>query len=245
MQNNGVSGSFNLRVHVFVQGKEVGQLTIHQSNVPAKVAQVSENLQPTHAGQAGEVAAIAGVLGVALGEEFLLDGSPIHGNANLQIGSRLAAGSRPVALFLHDGSEFVVGPNSSVLLGGPNVLTVETGSARARRFHNWKMGHGGVWLTGPDDNADGVLSLSGKTLVAASINGTVQVQNAAGVLLETLPSGSVFTFGVTGAASGAGVAAAAGLSTGHAFLIGGGAAALLLGLGLAMDINTPPPPTSP
>jgi hypothetical protein len=241
MRPNGVNGSFNIEVHVFVQGQEIGHVTIHQSNVPPRVDQIANNLQ---ANRTGEVAAAAGILGLALGDEFSVGGAPVHGNANLQTGAEVSAGAKPVTLFLHEHSEFLVGPNSSVLLSEPNSLIVETGAARARQFGNWRMGHAGVWVTGVGDDADGVISVSAGSIEVASINGTIEILDASGKVLKRLKSGVVFVFPITPTVSGAGVGVT-GISGGHILLIGGAAAAALVGLGVALDVNTSTPPTSP
>jgi hypothetical protein len=244
MRPNNVNGSFNIDVHVFLQGQEIGHVTIHQSNVPPKVDQIANNLQPSNANQ-GEVAAIAaGILGIALAEEFSLNGAPVHGNANLQNGAEVSAGAKPIVLYLHDHGEFLVGPNSSVLLSEPNSLIVETGAARARQFGNWRMGHGGVWVTGVGNDADGVISVSQGSIEVASINGTIEILDATGKVLKRLRSGLVFVFPITPTVSGAGVGAT-GIAEGHILLIGAGAAAALVGLGVALDTNTSKPPTSP
>ncbi|HEX4807522.1 MAG TPA: hypothetical protein VH325_01250 [Bryobacteraceae bacterium] len=243
LRNNGVTGNFDLKIHVSLQGQPIGELTIHQSNIPAKVAHISNNLQSSRTGQLANVAIPATVVGVALGSEFLINGAPTHGNANLLVGTRLKTGSTPVALSLHDHGEFVVGPNSTVLIGDSHLLTVESGAARGREFGNWKMGYGRVWLTGPGNNVDGVISISHNSIEVASINGTLQIVNAAGDVVGTVAPGTVSTFGIATAASGAGIAGT-GLSATSVWLIGGGAAALLTGLGLAADVNTPPPPMS-
>ncbi|HWF48874.1 MAG TPA: hypothetical protein VG168_17835, partial [Bryobacteraceae bacterium] len=207
MRPNNVNGSFNIDVHVFLQGQEIGHVTIHQSNVPPNVDQIANNLQASESDRAGAVAAAAGVLGIALADEFMLNGAPVHGNANLQNGAEVSAGAKPVVLYLHDRGEFLVGPNSSVLLSEPNSLIVESGAARARQFGNWRMGHAGVWVAGVGDDADGVISVSQRSVEVASINGTIEILDSAGKVLKTLKSGLVFVFPITPIVSGAGVGA--------------------------------------
>ncbi|HEX4231821.1 MAG TPA: hypothetical protein VHZ07_24345 [Bryobacteraceae bacterium] len=245
MRPNNVNGSFNIDVHVFVQGQEIGHVTIHQSNVPPKVDQIANNLQPSNANRTGEVgaAAAAGALGIALADEFSVNGAPVHGNANLQNGTEVSAGAKPVVLYLHNHGEFLIGPNSSVLLSEPNSLIIETGAARARQFGSWRMGHAGVWVVGVGDDADGVISISPGSVEVASINGTVNIVDEAGKVLKTLKSGLVFVFPITPVVSGAGVGAT-GISAGHILLIGAAAAAGLVGLGTALDLNSSTPPTS-
>ena len=243
MRNNGIHGSYNIDVHVSVNGHEVGHVTIHQTNVPPRVNQLSNNLEDSKVAKSGEVAVGAGVVGVAVGSEFTLNGAPGHENANLQNGSQVDTGGTPAAVYLHDHSEFLVGPNSGVLIGEPNLLTVESGAARAREFGNWKMGHGGVSVLGASPDADGVLVVSKTKLEIADISGTINIVDSDGKVIKTLGPGTVYVFPITGAVSGAGVATV-GISEGHIWAIGAGAAALLIGVGVGVEVSTPKPPTS-
>lgn len=243
MRPNGINGSYNIQVHVFLQGQEIGHVTIHQSNVPPNVDQIANNLQPSQANQPAEAAgAAAGVLGLALGADFLVNGAPMHGTANLQLGSELTAGADPVELYLHNGGEFVVGPHSSVMLGETNSLIVENGAARARQFGNWKMTHRGVLVSGKGNDADAVVSISPGSIEVAAINGPVDILDPAGKVVRSLKTGLVFVFPMPATVSGAGVGVA--ISSGHLLAIGAGAAAALVGLTVALDLHTSPPPMS-
>ena len=243
MRPNGVNGSFDIQVHVSFQGQEIGHLTIHQSNVPPRVDQVAHNLQPSPQNQGAEAGAVAGALGLALAAEFLVNGSPAHGNANLQVGTEVTAGDAPVALYMQNGGEFLVGPHSSVLIADPTLITVENGAARGLQFGNWKMGHLGASVAGAGNGADGVISVSPGSIEVAAINGPIEILDPAGKIQKTLKTGLVYVFPISPTVSGAGVGAVV-ISEGHILAIGALAAAALVGLGTGLALNSSPPPMS-
>lgn len=218
-QNNGTAGNFTIQVHVTYQGQPIGSTAIHQVNVTPKVADMSKNLQTNSGTEAANVAVAAGVVGVATGAEFVVDGSTIPGNSNLMSGTQIQTGAHAIELFLHNQCRFLMGPNSSIVVQ-PSELVLQKGSLRGRHFGNCKVTHAAMSLVGLDPSSDAV-AVAGKGLEVASLNGTVQVLNG-GAIAGTVTAGHLATFG----------AAALG---GSALLYGGlGAAAAAAAAGVAV-----------
>jgi hypothetical protein len=126
-------------------------------------------------------------------------------------------------------------------------VTLESGSVRARRFGDCRIGYGGLYVTGAP-NADGVAALTGQNLEVASISGNAQIVNGAGDVIGTIPAGSVSSFGTSAVASGASIGGNA-IPLKTALLIGSGIGIALAGLAIATDAILQPAsagtPTSP
>jgi hypothetical protein len=264
LTNNGTAGSFVLNVHVSYQGQSIGEAQIPQTNVTGAV---SKHLQQgsttgTTSGEVpGNVTLSNNVLGIALGDEFLVNGASTPSNANLLKGTRIQALDKPTTLYLHDRCEYVVGPHSLVTIGIKLVM-LESGSVRARRFGDCRVMYNGMSITGAP-NTDGVVSLSGQNLEVAAINGNMQIVNGAGDVVNTVNAGTVSTLGTSSEASGATVggttgpagttgatgAAPAGIPFKTALRLGTTIGVALAGLGLATDAILQPTgsgtPTSP
>ncbi|HEY3937839.1 MAG TPA: hypothetical protein VGL97_10435 [Bryobacteraceae bacterium] len=232
LRNNGVTGSFIIQVHVSFEGQSIGEAAIHQTNISRKVANLSNKLQGESGNQASNVALAASVVGIALGDQFLINGAPTPNNANLLKGTRVQTLSTPVTLFLHDQCEFLMGPHSSATIS-PRLVEVQTGAVRARHFGSCKLGYGGLWVTtAQTTTADGVVAISGESMEVGSVRGQLQVVNTLGDVVGVVEPGSVSTFGTAAAASGAS-AGPVGKPTTNKVLLGTTAAAALAALGLA------------
>jgi hypothetical protein len=247
LRNNGIPGPFVISVHVSFEGQSIGEAVVRQTNLPRNIVGTSNSLQDSKTPAAKDSSLPPNVLGIALGDQFLLNGAPTPSNANLFQGSRIETLGSPTTVFLHDKCEFLVGPHSAVTFSEHQVH-VEKGAVRAKHFGNCKMGYGGMWVAGVGENADGVLSISGESMEVASVSGDLQVVNSSGEIISTVSSGSVTTLGAStgsGAASGASVGVPGGISGRTAVLLGVGAGVALAGLGLAVDAILQPTPTSP
>jgi hypothetical protein len=247
-RNNGVAGSFNTTVRVSYQGRSVAETSIHQTNVSRQVAEISSKLQSNATTQAGGLALSTSVVGIASGDQFLVNGSQTPGNANLLSSTRVQTLASPTTLFPHDNCEFLEGPHSSVLVA-PNAVALESGAIRATRFGNCKIGYGGLWVTvsGTQSNADGVVAITSDAMEVAAVNGELQVINGVGDIVRTIAPGTVSSFGLTSLASGAtaGGPPAATTATRNKVLLGVGAGAGLAALGLAIAGTASSSPTSP
>jgi len=243
LHNNGVAGPFIISVHVSFQGQSVGEAAIRQTNIPKSIAANSNNLQDPRTPAASDASLPANVLGIALGDQFLLNGAPTPSNANLFRGSRLQTMGAPTTVLLHDKCEFLLGPHSAVTFS-EHQIHIENGAVRAKHFGNCKMGYGGLWVTGVQANSDGLVSISGESMEVASVSGELQVLNTTGEIVSTISPGSVATFGASSVASGASIGAPV-LSVRSAALLGVGAGVALAGLGLAVDAVLQPTSTSP
>jgi hypothetical protein len=247
-RNNGVAGSFNTAVHVSYQGRGIGEASIRQTNVSPQVAGIANRLQSNSKTQAGGLALSGSVVGIASGDQFLVNGAQTPGNANLLDSTRVQTLASPTTLFLHDNCEFLEGPHSSVLVA-PHAVELESGVVRATRFGNCKVGYGGLWVIarGTQANADGVVAVTSDAMEVAAVTGELQVINGIGDLVRTVPPGTVSSFGLTSLASGAtaGGPPATGTSTRNKVLLGVGAGAGLAALGLAIAATATSSPTSP
>jgi hypothetical protein len=250
LTNNGMPGAYLLQVRVSFQGRSIGELQIHQTNVPRSI---SKHLPQgsTSGGSSGEVPGNItlsnNVVGIALGDRFTVNGASTPNNANLLKGTRIQTSDKPTTLYLHDRCEYIMGPHSAVTLT-PKVVTLESGSVRARRFGNCRILYGGLWITGTP-TSDGVAALTGQNLDVASIGGTVQVVNSAGDIISTVNPGNVSSFGTATVASGASIGVGGSGIPFKAALLLGGSVVALAGLGVATDAMLQPnysiPPTSP
>lgn len=243
LRPNTVSGKFDIQVHVTYQGRPVGDVTVHQVNVSGQLAQLSKNLDNTATG----AVIAAGVLGVVLGSEFLVNGNSIPGNANLTNGARIQTLGTTAKLYLRDQCEVLVAPHSAVTVQ-PGQIDLQTGILRAQHFGSCKVSYLGLQVVGAQGTADALVAVAGDGLQVASINGAVRVLAANGSLLEIVDQpGILFTYGtVSGASSGA----SAGTQVAHRKRVPFYYLALgtsLAGLGVAVETisQAPPTPTSP
>jgi hypothetical protein len=243
-RNNGMAGSFATTVHVFYQGANIGQVSIHQTNVSGPVAAIANKLQSNAKTQAGGLALSASVVGVASGDQFLVNGAQTPGNANLLNSTRVQTLTGPTTLFLHDNCEFLEGPHSSVLVA-PSAVTIESGAVRAAHFGNCKIGYGGLWVTGVAPGADGMVAITSDAMEIAAVSGELQVVNGVGEVIGTVAPGTVSSFGLTTSASGATVGGGTPTGTRTKVVLGTAAAAALAGLGLAISAAATSTPTSP
>ena len=151
----GWAGAYLLSVHVSFQGQSIGEAQIHQTNISGNVSRHLQ--QGATAGSPGEVPGNItlsnNVVGIALGDQFLVNGASTPSNANLLKGTRIQATDKAVTLYLHDRCEYLVAPHSAVTVN-PGVVTLESGSVRAKRFGTCRIMYGGLWVTG-GPNSDG------------------------------------------------------------------------------------------
>jgi hypothetical protein len=184
-------------------------------------------------------------LGVALGDQFLVNGIPTPTTANLEAGNRLQTQNTPATIYIREHCEFLVGPHSSVIIE-PHLLSVMGGAVRAKHFGDCKFGYGGLWVTSPSPTGDAVVAISNEHMEVGSVSGPVQIANAIKVVGMVQPGTvSAINFGSTDGASGATVSSPT--TPKVAFMLGVSAGAALLGLGIAVDaiVQPSPPSTSP
>ncbi|SRR5579884_458275 len=244
---NGQTGSFDIQVRVTYNGQTVGETKIHESNVSGNVANLSRSLQSgasnTPIGPLGP-----GVLGVAIGPRFDLNGSEVPDNANLMAGAQIVSLDKTIRIHLKDGCDYLLAPNSAARIENGRLI-LERGTVRARHCGKCKV-VAGFWIVTGDPDADGVIAYSGGNLQVASLTGTLHVAGSQGALAGTIVPGGYSTFGAqTGAAAGASGATATGAApagTRSLVLYSAGLGAALAGLGIAVDaILQPGSPTSP
>jgi hypothetical protein len=250
IRNNGIPGSFAVTVHVSFQGQSIGEAQIHQSNVAGNVSkrlQQGSSTGSTNGDVPGNITLSNNVVGIALGDQFLVNGASTPSNANLLKGTKIQALDKAVTLYLHDHCEYVVAPHAVVSIAIKLVM-LESGSVRARHFGDCRIGYGGLYVTGAP-NADGVAALTGQNLEVASISGNAQIVNAAGDVISTVQTGSVSSFGTSSVASGASIGGPSPIPFKKALLLTSGVAIALAGLGIATDAILQPAsagtPTSP
>ncbi len=253
LKPNGQTGSFEIHVHVTYQGQSIGDTVIHEANVSGKVADLSRSLEA--GGSNAVIGAMgAGVLGVAVGPEFQLNGSEVPDNANLMADARVVSQDKTVRIHLKDDCDYLLAPHSTARIED-HKLILENGKVRSRRSGNCKVA-AGFWLISGDPGTDGVIGYSGGNLEVASLNGTLQVAGSQGALAGTVVPGGYSTFGAgqagaSGAAAGgpSGATASTGAaapSTKSLVLYSTALGGALAGLGLAVDaILQPGTPTSP
>jgi hypothetical protein len=235
LKNNGLPGSFAVSVHVSFQGQSIGEAQIHQTNVSGNVSrhlQQGATSSATNGDAPGNMNLSNNVLGIALGDQFLVNGANTPSNANLLKGTKIQALDKPTTLYLHDHCEYVVGPHSIVSIA-PKLVILESGSVRAKHFGDCRVSYGGLYVTGAP-NADGVVALNGQNLEVASISGNAEMVNGAGDVIGSIPAGSVSTFGTSTVASGASIGGSA-IPFKTALLLTSGVGAALAGLGIATD----------
>lgn len=245
---NNVTGKFDIHVHVTYQGQPIGDVTIHETNVSGEVAQLSQSVNTagsTSGGQTSEAIG-AGVLGLVVGSEFLVDGNSMPGEANLTKGERVQTGASTATVYLHDRCEFLLAPHSSITIE-PNEIDLNSGTLRARHLRKCKIVVGALVLLGGPEDADVVAVIAADgDLQVASIDGAIKVLAADGSLVDTVQTGLASSFpSLPAGASGASAAAAApaAIHLGPAIAVLGVA---LAGLGVAAAaIATSPTPTSP
>lgn len=240
LRPNNVTGNFEIQVHVTYQGQPIGNVTIHQVNVSGPVANLSKNLQ-TSAAVAATVA--AGVLGVIVGQDFLVNGNALPGNANLTGGAKIQTLGATVKLFLHDQCEFLVAPHSTMTVESGQIA-LQTGTLRAQRFGNCSISHAGLEVLGAHETSDGVVGVSAEGFQVASIGGGVRVLTADGAILGTVEPGTLSTFGTAAGGGASGASAAPQLTsrrrlTPYYLTLG----ATATGLGIAIDAVSQPSPT--
>jgi hypothetical protein len=244
LRNNGVPGGFALLVHVSFQGQTIGEMTVHQINVTSKMAHLSTNLRRQQE-QFPDASISTAAVGVALGDQFLINGAPTPTNANLTPGNRIQTQNTPVTIYVHDHCEFLIGPHSSVIIQ-PHQVSVTSGAVRAKHFGDCKFGYGGLWVTSPAPNGDAVVALSSEHMEVGSVSGPVQIANEVNVVGMVQP-GTVSAFNFNTAASASGATVSAPTSKKVIFMLGVGAGASLIGLGLSVAaiVQPLPVPTSP
>jgi hypothetical protein len=243
LRNNGIPGGFGMLVHVSYNGQTIAQATVHQTNIAKAAARVPGRM-PSHQEQFPDAAMSTAVVGIVLGDQFILNGAPTPTNANLEPGSRIQTKDTPVTIYIHDHCEFLVGPHSSVIIQ-PHLVSVMGGAVRARHFGDCKFGYGGLWVTSQSPSGDAVVALSNDHMEVGSVSGPIQIANEV-KLVGTVQPGTVSAFSFAAAdASGASIGAP--VSTKTAFMLGASAGASLLGLGLAVTaiVQPTPPSTSP
>ncbi len=243
LRNNGVPGGFAMLVHVSFQGQDVGDTTVHQTNIASRTAHASSYARISQQEPYPDASMSAAVVGIAMGDQFQINGAVTPTNANLAPGSRVQTKDTPVTIFIHDHCEFLVGPHSSVIVQ-PHLLNVMDGAVRAKHFGDCKFGYGGLWVTSPSPNGDALVALSNDHMEVGSLSGEVNVSNELKVVSSIQPN-SVSTFSFdNSAASGASISSGQ-PSPKLAFMLGVGAGASLLGLGLALDAIAQPSSASP
>jgi len=244
LHNNGIPGGFAMLVHVSYQGQTLADVTLHQTNVasPNSTAHVAAKPRAKQQEPYPDASMSSAVLGIAMGDEFMINGSPTPTNANLAPGSRIQTKDSPVTVFIHEHCEFLVGPHSSVIIQ-PHLLNVMGGAVRAKHFGDCKFGYGGLWVTSPSPTGDAVVALSNEHMEVGSVNGPVEVSNAL-KLVNTIQPGAVSSFNFADSSAASGASVSTGTSTKVAFMLGAGTAASLMGLGLAIDAIAQPSPTS-
>jgi hypothetical protein len=246
LKNNGVPGPYVVLVHVSFQGQSIGEAQIHQTNISGYVSKRLQQGGLNVGDVPGNVTLANSVLGIALGDQFLVNGASTPSNANLLKGTRIQALDKPTTLYLHDHCEYVVAPHAIVSIAA-KLVVLESGSVRAKHFGDCRIGYGGLFVAGAP-NADGVAALAGQNLEVASISGNAEIVNGAGDVISTIQAGTVSSFGTSAVASGATIGGTS-IPFKQALLLTSGVAIALAGLGIATDAILQPAgsgtPTSP
>lgn len=239
LQNNRVTGKFDINVTVKYQGRTVATAVIHQTNICQKVAKVSRHLEHNPAGNQNAQPLAPGMAGVAVGADMLVNGSAVPGNANLANGARLQTSNNPVKIFLGNDCQFLLGPNSLASVN-PNALVLEKGAARSEPFGNCSIDSHGLKVLGEEPASEGAVRIANNNLEVGAVSGNVRVTGANGVVKTVV---NPCTAAVLALLPGAG-----GLPLGTGLAIAGAAGALSA-LPVILE-ETPPsgsqrPPTSP
>lgn len=220
LQNNHVTGQFDINVTVRYQGQVVATGVIHQTNVCKKMAHVSRTLELNPTGHQSAPPLPPGMAGVAVGQNMMVNGSSIPGNANLPAGAQLQTLNSPVRVFLGNNCQFLIGPNSVATVNASG-LSLAKGAARSEPFGNCSMDSHGLKVQGEDPTAEGVVRVTDRNLEVGSLNGNVRVLDSKGALknvvnpcdaalLALLPTGAAAAGGGLSLGAGLGIAAAAG-----------------------------------
>jgi hypothetical protein len=244
LRNNGVPGGFILLVHVSYEGQTIGDMAVHQTNVTGKMAHLSNNMRRQQE-QFPDASVSTAAVGIAMGDQFLINGAPTPTNASLAPGSRVQTQATPVTIYIHDHCEFLIGPHSSVIIQ-PHQVSVTSGAVRAKHFGDCKFGYGGLWVTSPAPNGDAVVALSREHMEVGSVTGPVQIANEMKVVGMVQP-GTVSAFNFNNSVAASGASASAPPSKKVVFMLGLGTGAALVGLGLSVAavVQPAPAPTSP
>ncbi len=244
LRNNGVPGGFALLVHVSYQGQAIGDMTVHQTNVASKMAHLSNNMRRPQE-QFPDASISTAAVGIALGDQFLINGTLTPTNASLAPGNRVQTQNTPVTIYIHDHCEFLIGPHSSVIIQ-PHQVSVTGGAVRAKHFGDCKFGSGGLWVTSPAPNGDAVVALSRQHMEVGSVSGAIQIANEVKVV-STIQPGTVSAFNFNNSASASGASVSPPESRKVVFMLGLGTGAALAGLGLSVAAVVQPAPaaTSP
>jgi hypothetical protein len=242
LRNNGVPGGFILLVHVSYQGQTIGEMAVHQTNVTGKMAHLSNNMRRPQE-QFPDASISTAAVGIALGDQFLINGTPTPTNASLAPGNRVQTQNTPVTIYIHDHCEFLIGPHSAVIIQ-PHQVSVTGGAVRVKHFGDCKLGYGGLWVTSPALNGDAVVALSKEHMEVGSVSGPVQIANEIKVVGMVQP-GTVSAFNFSDAASASGASVSAQVSKQVVFMLGVGTGAALAGLGLSVAAVVQPASTSP
>ncbi len=240
VRNNGVAGGFILLVHVSYQGEAIGEMAVHQTNVTSKMAHLSNHMHQQE--QFPDAAISTAAVGIALGDQFLINGTVTPTNATLAPGNRVQTQNTPVTIYIHDHCEFLIGPHSSVIIQ-PHQVSVTSGAVRAKHFGDCKFGSGGLWVTSPAPNGDAVVALSREHMEVGSVSGPVEIANEIKVVGMVQP-GTVSAFNFNPAASASGASVSAPTSKKVVFMLGLGTGAALAGLGLSVAAIVQPEPAS-
>jgi hypothetical protein len=243
LRNNGVAGGFILLVHVSYQGQPIGDMAVHQTNVTGKMAHLSNSMRQQE--QFPDASISTAPVGIALGDQFLINDAPTPTNASLAAGNRVQTKATPVTIYIHDHCEFLIGPHSSVIIQ-PHQVSVTSGAVRAKHFGDCKFGYGGLWVTSQAPNGDAVVALSREHMEVGSVSGPVQIANEVKVVGMVQP-GTVSAFNFNNSASASGALISAPPSRKVVFMLGLGTGAALAGLGLSVAAVVQPEPaaTSP
>jgi hypothetical protein len=183
---NGQTGSFDIQVHVTYNGQSIGDVTIHESNVSGNVANLSHSLES--GGNNSPIGSLGpGVIGVAIGPKFDVNGNEIPDNANLMPDSEVVALDKTVRIHLKDNCDYLLAPDSAARVEDGKLI-LERGKVRVRHNGNCKVA-AGFWIVSGDPNSDGVIAYSGGNLQVASLNGTLEVTGNNGTLAGAIQPG--------------------------------------------------------
>lgn len=205
IKNNGISGVYLIQVHVSFRGQGIGEVQIRQTNISAGATAGRFQQRSISKGSAEALSNVAlpnNVVGIALGDQFAVNGAFTPSNANILKDTRIEALGEPVILYLHESCEYLLSPYSTVTVN-PKLVTLEAGSVRARRFGGCRVTQGGVFVTG-SSGSDGTATLLGRNLEVAAVAGTLQVVSGDGQVIRTLSPGTVLTFTASSTAASAG-----------------------------------------
>lgn len=185
LRNNQVTGPFDINVTVRYQGQVVATGVIHQTNVCKKMAHVSRTLELNPTGHQSAPPLPPGMAGVAVGQNMLVNGSSVPGNANLANGAQLQTLGSPVKVFLGNNCQFLIGPNSVATVNASG-LSLAKGAARSEPFGNCSMDSHGLKVQGDGPTAEGVVRVTDRNLEVGSLSGNVKVLDSKGVLKKAV-----------------------------------------------------------